>query len=152
MPRIYKRTPVKERFEEKIEMIPECGCWIWTRNVLKGYGVIKIGDKQALAHRVSWELYKSPIPQGLCVLHRCDTPLCVNPHHLFLGTRAENSKDMVRKGRQGRGETGNSTLTEEMVIAIRSDARSYKIIAKEYNITPNYVYQIRLKMGWKHLP
>lgn len=66
----------------------------------KGYGVIGEGDKKVhLTHRLSWVYHNGEIPDGLCVLHHCDNPRCVNPKHLFLGTRADNNKDMLNKGR-----------------------------------------------------
>jgi hypothetical protein len=80
--------------------IPESGCWIWegTTNS-QGYGSITIKGKEKKAHRVSWELFNGPIPKGLLVLHKCDTPACINPHHLFLGTHRDNIQDCIKKGR-----------------------------------------------------
>jgi hypothetical protein len=97
-------APVKtlrERFEEKYEIDPDTGCWIWKASfTAKGYGRIEVESQVVGAHRVSWELFKGPIPDELCVLHRCDNPPCVNPEHLFLGTVADNNKDMTEKGRR----------------------------------------------------
>ncbi len=99
----YVRT-VEERnklFWDKVEIIN--GCWLWmaSRRSPKGYGqVVRYGKPQS-AHRVSWELANGPIPKGLCVLHKCDNPPCVNPSHLFLGTPKDNADDSIRKGRRG---------------------------------------------------
>lgn len=81
------------------------GCWEWTATRIRsGYGHVRVGRRLSLAHRVSWEIHFGAIPDGLCVLHHCDNPPCVRPDHLFLGTVADNSADMVVKGRQCRGE------------------------------------------------
>lgn len=76
------------------------GCWVWTgqRNQW-GYGRLKVDGRTQYAHRTSWALHIGPIPDGLCVLHHCDTPACVRPGHLWVGTRQENQTDMRLKGR-----------------------------------------------------
>ena len=92
--------PIKERFEENYTPVPESGCWLWTGCVkAHGYGVIFIKNKTQYAHRVSWELHRGPIPDGLFVLHHCDVPSCVNPEHLFTGTQKDNIQDAAKKGR-----------------------------------------------------
>lgn len=77
-------------------------CWIWTGTTNElGYGLIHVGQRRVRVHRVSWEIANGPIPEGLCVCHRCDNPRCVRPDHLFLGTQADNLRDMCSKGRHG---------------------------------------------------
>ena len=77
-------------------------CWIWTGNVnAKGYGYLSRGSRHEghiQAHVASWVIRHGD-PGGLCVLHRCDNPPCVNPDHLFLGSLADNNQDMAQKGR-----------------------------------------------------
>jgi hypothetical protein len=95
-------TPLAVRFRGKIRIEPS-GCWLWIGATNgKGYGKIQQGRRGGiplLAHRVSWELHRGPIPDGLMVLHQCDSPPCVNPDHLFLGTGLDNMRDMVAKSR-----------------------------------------------------
>ena len=79
-------------------------CWVWTRGrTAYGYGSIHgIGRNggNGYAHRLSYETFVGPVPDGMCVLHRCDNPPCINPDHLWLGTRTDNMRDRDRKGRQ----------------------------------------------------
>jgi len=88
------------RFLSKIKISLPDNCWEWEASKNKGgYGQFAVNKKPKLAHRVAWELKHGSIPNGLCVLHKCDNPPCVNVNHLFLGTRQDNLKDMRNKGR-----------------------------------------------------
>jgi hypothetical protein len=101
--RTRRKTPLQDRLAARTTPEPNSGCHLWTGVVNHhGYGMIGLGERRAgidRTHRVSWRLAFGEIPPGLMVLHRCDTPSCVNPTHLFLGTAADNTADMVRKGR-----------------------------------------------------
>jgi hypothetical protein len=139
-------------------------CWEWERGIdHRGYGITGSRDGSEGAHRRSWELTYGPIPDGLCVLHHCDHRSCVNPAHLFLGTRADNTADMVAKGRQRslsgeawhqahppyqrmRGETHYAArLSDIDVAAIRVRYRSGErqaSLAAEFGVKQGYVSKI----------
>ncbi len=106
MPSAGKMRDVRERFNEKWLGEPNSGCWLWQGHYHKdGYGWLDIGSRtdgtrgQILAHRLSWQIHFGPIPDGLGVLHKCDTPPCVRPEHLFLGTQKANMTDAAAKQR-----------------------------------------------------
>jgi HNH endonuclease len=94
-PEIIKKFIQSISFPEKLNE-----CWIWIKGTdSKGYGRFYIGRKSLGAHRVSYMIFKGNIDDGLCACHTCDTPECVNPDHLWLGTMQENTQDMIKKGR-----------------------------------------------------
>lgn len=92
-----------ERFWAKVDKRGPDACWPWLASRCdSGYGKFRVG-KMTRSHRVAFELGGGEIPDGQCVLHRCDNPACCNPAHLFVGTFNDNVQDMVRKGRQRSG-------------------------------------------------
>lgn len=112
-----RRLPIGDRFWAKVDKSSKC--WLWTGGTTRGYGTFFVGihERAVPAHRVSWQLANGPIPDGLWVLHECDTPLCVRPDHLFLGTQTDNMQDAAAKGRVRNQST---KLTAEDVRTIRS--------------------------------
>lgn len=151
----YKHTTSKRiaRFHERYRVV-ESGCWEWThRKDGKGYG--RVGwPPFTFAHRFSYAAFVGPL-DDLCVLHRCDNPSCVNPDHLFLGTREDNVADMLAKGRTARGETFvNSKLTAKQVIELRQRGEaghSPRLLAETFGVTRENIYAILKRKTWAHL-
>ena len=145
-----KQNPMDGFFSHvSIDRITHCWNWIGARDET-GYGFVR-GER---AHRHMWRNGVGDIPDGMWVLHRCDNRSCVNPAHLFLGTRQDNIDDMWMKGRANPrlGELGcNAKLTEAEALAIRDDPRLQEDIAREYGIAQTTVSSIKLKKSWKHV-
>jgi hypothetical protein len=149
-----KTEKLAERLHSKIEMDSEADCWIWTAGKFpNGYGNIWHNGTNRGAHCVSYELYRGPIPAGMYVCHHCDNPACVNPHHLFLGTPADNMADRDTKGRQARGPAhGLAKLTEADIQAIRNAGNiSNMELAQQYGVHNATISCIRLGKTWAHV-
>lgn len=146
-----------------------------------GYGYFSIKAKTVKAHRIAWQVAKGEIPNGLCVLHRCDNPGCVNPGHLWLGTSADNNRDRNAKGRQASGERTkpwtrakgdrnasrlyperrpkgdrhwNARLTIQDVRDIHQaldDGVSQKACAARYGVAPQSIGKIVHGIRWRHV-
>jgi hypothetical protein len=145
----------QELFEKKYIPEPMSGCFLWMgAQHRQGYGSVGKKGKSFLAHRVSWELYRGKIPNGLCVLHSCDNPPCVNPGHLFLGTYSDNNYDCGKKGRSNKKGSinGNASLTEADVKIIRSAPRKKRLLyelAEQFGTSRANIAQIRAGRNWK---
>ena len=139
---------------------PITGCRIWLGGKRpNGYGVICIHSKRWVVHRHVWTLFYGNIPEGLCVLHRCDNRLCCEPDHLFLGTRADNVRDKTVKGRNN-GPAGERNIwhkiTTVQVVEIRQLLKEGRLTQKEigalYDLSQQGVSHISRRDTWRHLP
>ncbi len=144
-------TSIFERFQEKYIPEPNSGCWLWfgaNTGEANPYGAMKVGKKNQLAHRISYELFCSSVPNGMHVLHRCDNSYCVNPEHLFLGSHAENMSDMKTKGRGNacRGvEHVKAKLTPEKASEIRqlvASGKTHKEVTAIYGVSRGLVSMV----------
>lgn len=165
---ISNTKPLSERFWSKVRKEEGAACWLWIGARFKGpreYGLLGNEQKEPrLAHRISWELNRGPIPTGMQVLHTCDNPPCVRPDHLFLGTQKDNMQDMISKGRNApqrdptrhaRGEQhGRAKLTEDIIREIRTRYEaggiSQSALAKEYDLGQSHISRILLRQVWQH--
>ena len=146
---------LEERFWAKVDKSGDC--WEWT-GAKDRYGQIGHNQKVKAAHRVSWEIHNGAIPDGMCVLHRCDNPPCVRPDHLFIGTMADNCKDRDSKGRHTPlpGEShGMSKLTEDDVNEIREHYAygefTQQEIANYYSVSQAVISDVLLYKTWVHI-
>jgi len=149
---------VGRRFWKKLK-IADNGCWEWDGHTNgDGYGEISIRQSHLKylvvgCHRVAWMLVYGTIPDGQCVLHKCDNPTCCNPLHLFLGTQLENIADRTRKGRTQR--RGRPKLTKEQVIEIRRLASIGTLtkveISKLFNVQNAAISKVVLRQRWANI-
>jgi len=147
-----------ERLLARVEYEPNTGCWLWSgASSREGYGHIRDSGRVTLAHRASYKVHREPPPAGVQVCHKCDTPACVNPAHLFLGTNAENAADRNRKGRARGGANKGpahplSRLSVADIARIRVLAASriqpQRLIAAQYGISQGHVSAILNGRRW----
>ncbi len=161
-----KRKSILERFEEKInkdgpiQAHMDTACWEWTAGKSRqGYGKFGFGPCRGQlqgAHRVSWKLYKGPIPDGMGVLHKCHNPGCANPDHLYVGTQQQNMNDMVEANRQAKGSQYRFTkLTENEVLEIRnlyeSDQFTQVELGNRFRVARRTIGHIVNRNVWTHI-
>jgi len=154
--------PLSERFWPKVNKdgptqphMDTC-CWIWIGAITScGYGCIQRRGRNSVvsAHIASWELENGPIPEGICVLHQCDNPICVRPDHLFLGTKKDNTADAIAKGRHYFNEppmlygtkSPCAKISEEDALIIRffrKHGAPAKMLARIFSISKTEVYRV----------
>lgn len=128
------------------------GCWLWTGFADPGgYGRLNINKTPVVASQLSWRIHFGLADAGLFVCHHCDAPGCVNPAHLFLGTPAENSRDMSRKGRSYWGERHYAAkLTADQVRFIRASELQGKELARMFGVWPSAISKVRRGQRWAH--
>lgn len=157
--RLPNGSSVKEKLQAYSARDPKTGCRIWLRAVdIDGYGRVGSGyglARSVLTHRVAYESYVGPIPDGMCVCHHCDNPPCIEPSHLFLGTPKDNTDDMVAKNRQAKGvDVGRSKLSEEEVLNIVEYLRggdSLRDTASRFGVDHSTIFKINKGDLWAHL-
>lgn len=146
---------VAERLALRTKKGPKCWEWTGAKN-RAGYGVMRDGQGNNLAHRIAWTLRHGAIQKGMFVLHRCDNPACVRVSHLFIGSLADNNADMRAKGRQ-RGPSlkgsanPNAKLTEDTVRKIRASNTPGSEIARQLGVSQTIISAARKGHSWKHV-
>ena len=133
---------LKARLLARTEVMPS-GCWHHDGNI------IYLG-KYMKTHRASWLVHRGPIPEGLCILHRCDNRRCVNPEHLWLGTKTDNMADMVTKGRNARSSK-LSVDDVRKIKALLAEGNSCGAIARQFNVSESHVSAIKHGRCYAHV-
>lgn len=146
-PRVVAATAEKLRLYSCPD--PTTGCILWTGPKHPcGYGYITATDaKPTVAHRAAWINARGPIAKGLFVCHKCDNPPCINPDHLFLGTHADNMRDMAAKGRASRP---SAKLTAEAVREIRESTQTSISLAQKFGVRPSAIRKAKAGSTWRH--
>jgi Autographiviridae endonuclease len=147
------------RFWGKVDICSMYECWIWKAHKNhKGYGTFQVGNASKKAHRVSWEITNGEIPAGMCVLHTCDVACCVNPFHLFLGTKGDNNRDRASKNRNANtdGEKNPfAKLSDAQVVEILSSYRAGGVtqaeLGRKYDVHISTIHLIVRGKAWRHL-
>lgn len=145
----------EQRFWQRVQRGAPDVCWLWLAGLgAKGYGRPWVNGKRICAHRVAYRLACGPFDDAVSVCHRCDTPACCNPAHLFPGTHADNMRDMATKGRSARGERhGRRKLTLDDVRMIRARCASGEAtgeVALDYGLNALHVWKIITRRSWAH--
>ena len=151
------------------------GCWIYKgRSDPGAYGHFKINNKNLLTHRLSWAIHRGSIPKGIFVCHDCpggDNKRCVNPDHLWLGTRQDNIADAIQKGQTATGDRNGSRvhpeailrggahprskLTDELVVEMRrlhaGGGVTYKELGIKFGVCAPMAWEIVKRKNWLHI-
>lgn len=144
------------RIRGRVAADEQSGCWLWRGSLsAEGRAVLQrfAHESKTSAARLAYETFRGAIPAGKFVCHTCDNPACVNPDHLFLGTPADNSADMARKGRAARGEkNAQAKLTASQVRDIRASSESVRALSRRYGVGRVNIKNARDGRTWAHVP
>lgn len=146
------KRPVGLRILDRTIVDPETLCWNWQGMKDKdGYGYMCVQAKSQRTHRLSYQFYHGPIPEGHGVLHTCDNPSCNNPAHLYTGTVAQNMKDKQTRQRIVGEKHPYVKLKEDDVLAIRASTDSQSKLAEKYEVNQTHISRIKRRVVWAHI-
>jgi hypothetical protein len=131
------------RFMAKVRVNRSSGCWLWRAAMRGKYGCFSVKGKAIDAHRWAYLRWCGPIEKEQKVCHKCDTPACCNPDHLFLGTHTDNMRDASKKKR-----LAGAKLTDRKASYIRKSDLTDAELAKKYGVWPSTIRRIRKNQSW----
>ena len=154
---MISKEQLRQSLREKYEVYGDC--WIWSQSIQGGgYGNCFVDGRVSRAHRVSYEIHKGPIDKGLLVCHTCDNRACINPDHLFLGTHADNTADMIAKNRMKVGDDlPNAKLCPDKIREVRAaldqmpKTHTIRKFAKKFGVSRWAISEIVYGRNWKHV-
>jgi hypothetical protein len=118
-------------------------CWEWTGTPSQyGYGELTVDGRTYLAHRLAWELTFGPIPENMCVCHKCDNRICCNPNHLFLGSKNDNIVDMIKKGRGRKLAKFTYEESKQILSEYKTGNFTCTYLAKKYGVSRQIISNI----------
>jgi hypothetical protein len=135
----------QQYFLDRCVIDPATNCWNWTGAKTSGYGYLTHQAHNYLAHRCAYETFVAPIPEGLLVRHSCDNRACINPAHLLLGTKADNTADRIERSPRG------NKLTPAQVLQIRASRQSRSQLAIKFGVTLVTIGKIINRTTWVHI-
>ena len=145
------------RFWSKVTLDPS-GCWMWNAaSDPHRYGAFRVLGKNIKAHRYSWAEINGPVPKNKHILHKCDTPACCNPKHLFIGTHQDNMADMYKKNRRKPAigsKASKAKLTEAQIPTIRilyKQGISSRKLANQFNVSRTTILELVRGNTWTHI-
>lgn len=150
-----KAKEIEYRFWPKVKRGASDECWLWIAKArLREYGSFMAWKRPQYAHRIAYALVRGDLRLGDHVLHECDTPLCCNPKHLFIGNHTDNMRDKAEKGRCNAAKgsaSGAAKIDEATALAIFTDPGSVMEVARRYGVKHHTVYSIREGITWGHV-
>lgn len=141
------KVPIDFRFTSKFDQKDKEICWEWKGGKNKnGYGALKVGSRTdgsrrtIESHRLSFMYFHGEIPKGMCVLHKCDNRKCVNPNHLYVGTKKQNTLDAVSRGRFGPLKYGQDKI--DQIRRLWFVGKKISVISETVGLSERYVYRV----------
>lgn len=157
----YNKLSLADKIATKTRPDSDSDCLLWVGQTdARGYGILRSGSGRKRAHRLVYELVHGPIPPGLVIRHKCDTPECVEASHLEIGTQLDNVRDMFDRGRANKpkgSDNAKSRLSEEQVREIRASyqprtrGKGSHCLAKRFGVSKPTIRAILSGESWRHL-